>query len=138
MGAMADNPDAAGRRKPPALLLTVFTPLADRLAGQPWFPIWARLYHRGRTSGKDYQIPVAVLVSPDSFVIALPYGTKTNWVLNVQAAGGCTIHWKGRDYPVTEPQLVDRDTALAAANPLERLVLRRVNFPGYLQLRRAA
>jgi hypothetical protein len=59
---MADNPDAAARRKPPALLLTVFTPLADALAGRPWFPIWARLRHRGRTSGKDYQIPVAVLV----------------------------------------------------------------------------
>lgn len=82
-------------------------------------------------------IPVAVLVSPDAFVIGLPWGPQTNWVQNVLAARGCTITWKGRDYRVTDPLLVDRAVALEAANALERAIITRVTFPGFLQLKRS-
>lgn len=81
-------------------------------------------------------IPVAVLVTPDTFVIGLPWGTQTNWVQNVLAAKGCTITWKGRNYQVTDPQLVDRTVALSASNSLQRAIITRVGFPGFLQLKR--
>jgi deazaflavin-dependent oxidoreductase (nitroreductase family) len=116
--------------------MRTLNPLALRMAGRRWLPVWARLSHRGRRSGKEYQIPVAVLVTPDSFVIALPWGTQTNWVQNVLAAGGCTIFWKGADHHATQPRLVDTKVALAAANRFERVIIARVNFPGFLELQR--
>lgn len=116
--------------------MRTLNPLALRMAGRRWLPVWARLSHRGRRSGKEYQIPVAVLVTPDSFVIALPWGTQTNWVQNVLAAGECTIFWKGADHHATQPRLVDTKVALAAANRFERAIIARVNFPAFLELQR--
>ena len=107
-----------------------------QLAGRRWFPAWARLRHRGRRSGKEYVIPVAVLATPGAFVIGLPWGPQTNWVRNVLAANGCTITWKGRDYLVTNPLLVDQAVALGAANALQRAIITRVAFPAFLQLDR--
>jgi hypothetical protein len=123
-------------RKPPARLVKATAPLAARLAGHRWFPVWAVLRHRGRRSGRDYAIPVAVLVTADGFVIGLPWGPETNWVQNVLAAGGCGLRWKGRELRLTDPELVGADVALAAAGPLQRRVIRRLDFPGFLRLRR--
>jgi len=124
------------QRKPPARLVKATAPLAARLAGHRWFPVWAVLRHRGRRSGRDYAIPVAVLVTADGFVIGLPWGPETNWVQNVLAAGGCGLRWKGRELRLTDPELVGADVALAAAGPLQRRVIRRLDFPGFLRLRR--
>ncbi|MGN6634708.1 MAG: nitroreductase family deazaflavin-dependent oxidoreductase [Oryzihumus sp.] len=123
-------------RKPPARLVKATAPLAARLAGHRWFPVWAVLRHRGRRSGRDYAIPVAVLVTADGFVIGLPWGPETNWVQNVLAAGGCGLRWKGRELRLTDPELVGADVAVAAAGPLQRRVIRRLDFPGFLRLRR--
>jgi deazaflavin-dependent oxidoreductase (nitroreductase family) len=122
--------------KPPARLVKLTSPLARQLAGRRWFPLWAVLHHRGRRTGQEYAIPVAVLVTPDTFVIGLPWGPKTNWAQNVLAAKGCTIRWRGVDYRVTDPQLVGADVALMAAGRFERVVLSRVAFPAFLQLYR--
>lgn len=126
----------ASQRKPPARLVKVTSPLARRIAGRRWFPLWAVLRHRGRKSGREYAIPVAVLVAPDAFVIGLPWGPETNWARNVMAAGGCVIRWKGVDHSVTDPQLVGSDVALEVAGRLERTIISRVDFPAFLQLRR--
>ena len=125
---------ATGR--PPARLVKASSPIARRLAGHRWFPLWAVLHHRGRKSGIEYAIPVAVLVTPGTFVIGLPWGPGTNWVQNVLAAGGCTLTWKGVDHAVDEPRLVGSDVAIAAAGPVTRQVLSRREFPGFLELRR--
>lgn len=76
------------------------------------------------------------MVKPDAFVIGLPWGSQTNWVQNVLAAKGRTITWKGRDYHVTDPQLVDETVAIGAANALQRAVIARVGMHGSLQLKR--
>lgn len=120
----------------PKAVTKVFNPLALRLAGHRWLPVWAVLRHRGRRSGREYATPVAVLVTPDTFVIALPWGTGTDWVRNVLAAGECTITWRSLPWRCTEPTLVDRDVALAAANRFERAVIARAPFRGFLQIRR--
>ncbi len=80
---------------------------------------------------------MAVLVTPDTFVIGLPWGPQTNWAQNVLAAGGCVMRWKGVEHPVTDPQLVGTDVALAAASGrLERTIIGRIDFPAFLQVRR--
>lgn len=123
-------------RKPPATMVRISGPVAGLLAGRRWFPLWAVLFHRGRKSGKEYAVPVAPLVGSDAFVIGLPWGARTNWVQNVVAANGCTIRWKGREYRLTDPELVGVEAALRAAGPFQRFVLKRTRIPAFLQLRR--
>jgi deazaflavin-dependent oxidoreductase (nitroreductase family) len=114
-----------------------FNRVAVHLAGHRFFPLWAVLHHQGRSSGTDYATPVAVMPTPTTFVIALPWGRGTDWVRNVRAAHGCTIRWKGREFVCTEPTFVDKDVALAAASGLaRRAVERRDMAGGYLQLTR--
>lgn len=125
-----------GAPKRPARLVKVTSPLARQLAGRRWFPLWAVLEHRGRSSGRTYAIPVAVLVTPETFVISLPWGPQANWVRNVLAAQGCSIRWKGERFRVTDPQLVGVDVALKAAGSFQRAVIRRFGLTAFLQLRR--
>ena len=88
-------------------------PAVRVLAGRRGIPLWAVVRHRGRVSGRSLAVPVAVVGTPDGFVINLPWGAGTNWVRNVLAAGGCTIRWKGVDHVVEHPRIVDA----AAARP---------------------
>jgi deazaflavin-dependent oxidoreductase (nitroreductase family) len=122
--------------KPPARLVKLTSPLARQVAGRRWFPLWAVVHHRGRRSGQAYAVPVAVLVTPTTFVIGLPWGPPTNWAQNVLAAGGCTMRWKGLDHHLTDPELVDREVALRAAAAWQRPVIGRFTYLAFLQLRR--
>jgi deazaflavin-dependent oxidoreductase (nitroreductase family) len=109
--------------------------VAVRLAGRRFFPLWAVMHHRGRTSGKEYATPVAVLPVGRTIVIALPWGRGTDWVRNVTATGGCTVTWKGADHECTDPQFVDKGVAIAGTKGLPRFALRRMKLPeGCLQL----
>jgi hypothetical protein len=115
----------------------VTTPVARRLAGRRGFPLWAVVHHRGRVSGRELSVPVAVRATPEVFVIALPWGPGTNWVRNVFAAGGCVVRWKGRDHVVTDPVIADEDDVRPYYGPVIGFVARRVVKPrGYLVLRR--
>src|SRR5262249_1174805 len=62
----------------------------------PWMPGFGLVVHRGRRSGREYQTPVNVFPADDGFIIALTYGADTDWVKNVQAAGGCELRTRGR------------------------------------------
>ena|SRR5450631_436693 len=122
---------------PPAQLVELTSPLARQLARRRWFTLSAVVRHRGRRTGREYSIPVAVLVTPSTFVCQwLPWGPDPNWAQNVLAAKGCTIRWKAVDCRVTDPQLVGTDLALRVARRFERVVIRRLNFPACLQLQR--
>ncbi len=52
----------------------------------------------------------------------LSFGSRSDWVRNVLAAGGCEVRLDGRDYIATNPRLV----RLSDAMP----VLRTVYTPG--------
>ncbi|MBU2670386.1 nitroreductase family deazaflavin-dependent oxidoreductase [Actinoplanes bogorensis] len=88
----------------------VTNPLITALAGRRFSP-WAVMHHRGRKSGRDLAVPVVVIATPDSFVINLPWGARTNWVRNVLAAGECTISWRGRTHRADTPRVLDEATA---------------------------
>lgn len=125
------------RSRPPAGALR-FNRFAAKLAGRRFFPPWALVHHVGRRSGKPRTTPVAPLTRrPDVIIIGLAWGETADWVRNIVAAGGCTIEWKGRQIPVTDPTFVDKDTALTAANRFQRFALGRKTPPSFLQLRRA-
>jgi deazaflavin-dependent oxidoreductase (nitroreductase family) len=83
-------------------------PLSRVAAGRRLFPIWAVVHHRGRRTGRELAVPVAVMHTPDAFVVVLPWGPGTNWVRNVLAAGSATVTWTGRDHAVDAPRVLDR------------------------------
>lgn len=113
-----------------------FNRMALRVAGHRWFPLYAVVEHRGRRSGKAYEVPIALIASRDQFLICLPFGRGTNWARNVLAAGGCDVRWKGSVHHATEPRVVGRDVALPLANRFERFVIPKLGFEDFLLLQR--
>ena len=128
---MGESTRAGG---PPRWALRVSGPVALAVSGHRWFPLWAIMHHRGRTSGTPYAVPVAVIPTSatDIVLIGLPWGPKTNWARNVLAAGGARLTWKGRDHLLTAPRLIIGTEAAALARPFFRRVVRR--FPAALVL----
>jgi deazaflavin-dependent oxidoreductase (nitroreductase family) len=126
------------RSGPPRWLAKAFEPLATLVAGRRWFPLWAVVHHVGRRSGKTYAVPIAVIPtrSNDIVMIGLPWGTRTNWVQNVLAAGGATLTWKGGEHVVTNPRIVDTHEAVALAKGPVRRVVSSGRFPAFLLLDR--
>ena len=131
---------APRRSRPRALLIRASAPLAWALAGRPWFPLWAVVRHHGRSSGKPYATPVAIIATRShvTFLIGLPWGPSTNWAQNVLAAGGATLVWRGRDIKVTKPRLAGTEVAVEQARPLFSPILRRGRFPAFLQVDRSS
>jgi deazaflavin-dependent oxidoreductase (nitroreductase family) len=126
---------AIGARRPPAAARR-FNQVAVKAAGTRFFPLWAAVAHRGRTSGRTYTTPVAIAAStPDAVYIALPWGPGTDWVRNLQAAGGGTVRWKGASYAATEPTVVGGEEPLAAAKGIRRRMLSRWKMDQFLRLR---
>jgi deazaflavin-dependent oxidoreductase (nitroreductase family) len=116
-----------------------FNSIALRLAGRRFLPVWIVLTHRGRRSGAEYRVPLALVADEPDFLIALPWGRSTDWVRNVIAAGRCRVRWRGADYECSEPEFVDKGTALASARGVRRIVLQRLALPaGLLRLTRHA
>jgi deazaflavin-dependent oxidoreductase (nitroreductase family) len=113
----------------------LFNPLVLLLAGTRFLPLYGVIEHRGRHSGKVFHTPVVVRPTGDGFLVPMPWGVGTDWYRNVRAAGGCVIRWKGRDYPVGQPEVVDAAAAGAAFSAFERAQVSRFGIDHFLHLR---
>ena len=100
----------------------------------PHVPGFGLVLHTGRTSGRLYRTPVNVFERDGRYVIALTYGTSTEWVKNVLAAGGCELVTGGRCHRLGEPE-VFRDDGLLPVPALARPVLRALGVADFLRLR---
>jgi deazaflavin-dependent oxidoreductase (nitroreductase family) len=100
----------------------------------PWMPGFGLVVHRGRRSGREYRTPVNVFPADDGFVIALTYGADTDWVKNVQAAGGCELRTRGRVLRVGSPR-VYHDETRHGIRPLEREMLRLLGVADFLSVK---
>ena len=115
----------------------LFNPLTLALTGSRHLPLFAVVHHRGRRSGRSYTTPVGARRTTDGFVIPLTFGERVDWFRNVQAAGACVIRWKGADYPVIEPAVVDWATAWSAFYPVERVLVPLIGIKQFVRLRNA-
>ena len=112
-------------------------PLILSLAGSRHLPMFAVIYHRGRRSGRTYTTPLGARPTADGFVIPLTFGEQADWFHNVQAAGGCVIRWKGVDYALIEPVVIDWASARPAFYPVERVVVPLIGIEHFVRLRHA-
>ena len=80
-------------------------PLAMRSAGTEQSST-SVVRHVGRRSGRNYKTPVVAVEHDDSFLIALPYGERTDWMKNVLASGKATVVTHGQAYEVDQAQVI--------------------------------
>ena len=102
-----------------------------------WFRAYSIVRHVGRTSGRAYQNPVSAYPLGDGFVIPVLYGTQSQWVRNVMAAGRFTLRTKGRDYLLERPELIAPAQALAAYPALLRRIMRSQRTQDFVWAHRA-
>lgn len=106
----------------------------------PWAPGFGIVVHRGRKSGKTFRTPVNVFVRDNAYVFALTYGVQSDWVRNVQAAGGCGLVTRRTTVQLTDPRIEHSEsrndlplvvrTILRTTKVHDYLILDRVDRPG--------
>jgi deazaflavin-dependent oxidoreductase (nitroreductase family) len=69
-----------------------------------WMPGFAIVSHIGRRSGRLYRTPVNVFRDGDRYLFALTYGSDSDWVSNVLAAGGCEIETRRKTVELRDPK----------------------------------
>lgn len=99
----------------------------------PWLPGFGVVLHVGRESGRRYQTPVNVFPRHGGYLIALTYGTDTDWLKNVVASGGCELVTRGRRVRLVQPRIY-HDESRAGIRPLERWMLRRLRVADFVAL----
>ncbi len=99
----------------------------------PWLPGFGLLLPRGRRSARTYRPPVNVFRRDGRYVVALTYGTHSDWVRNVQAAGGCELVTRGRLHHLTSPELVHDGRRRLVPAPV-RLALSLLDVADFLVL----
>ena len=118
------------RRWLAAFNLAVTNRITSRFAA--WLPGFGIITHVGRKSGKVYRTPVNVFRAPNGFLIALTYGTQSEWVKNVLAGGGCELETRGARYRLTAPTIVHDPTRRRFPFPV-RVILGLVGANDFMQ-----
>jgi len=98
-------------------------------------PGFGVIVHRGRKSHRVYRTPVNVFAAPDGYTVALTYGTESQWLKNVIAAGGCDLETRGRLEHLTAGRLF-HDESRASVPWLPRKVLGLLRVADFLSLTR--
>ncbi len=75
---------------------------------------WPVLTHVGRTSGKTYRTPLDAHPVDSGYLFVLVYGSGSDWVQNVLAAGGARLRVDGTEVELAAPRLVEEDEAFQA------------------------
>jgi deazaflavin-dependent oxidoreductase (nitroreductase family) len=94
--------------------------------------------HVGRRSGRTYETPVVAVEHDDGFLIALPYGERTDWMKNVLASGKANVATHGRTYGVDQPQVIPMNEATKYFGPKEQKLHRRFAVNTCLRVHRMA
>ncbi|MFE5284323.1 nitroreductase family deazaflavin-dependent oxidoreductase [Nocardia sp. NPDC056611] len=75
---------------------------------------WPVLTHVGRVSGATYRTPMDAYPVDGGYLFVPVYGSRSDWVRNVLAAGGAGLRIDGTDVELTAPRLVGADEAIQA------------------------
>jgi deazaflavin-dependent oxidoreductase (nitroreductase family) len=114
-----------------------WNPRAMRTAGEPGASA-SVVHHVGRRSGRAYETPVVPVTTGDGFVIALPYGTRADWVQNVLAAGRARVTHEGVTYAADRPEVVPTAQVEGHFDDSERAAHRAFRVEECLRLHRLA
>ena len=116
------------------LFTRAMRPLALRSAGKEGSGT-SVVRHTGRRSGRIYETPVIVARHDDHFLIALPYGKRTDWLKNVLGEGSAVIVTNGHAYQVDQPEVIPMAEATAYFRPREQRMHRQFRVESALRVR---
>ncbi len=100
----------------------------------PRAPGFGVIEHVGRRSGAVYRTPMNVFVAPGGFVVLLTYGSATDWLRNVQAAGHAELVHRRRSYRISDPHILTDGSGRALLPAPIRLVSRMARLDDVLRL----
>ena len=106
------------------LFTRAMRPLALRSAGKEGSST-SVVQNVGRRSGRMYQTPVVAVQHGDSFLIALPYGKRTDWLKNVLDKGSAAVVTSGHAYEVDQPEVIPMAEATGYFRPKEQRMHRQ-------------
>lgn len=106
-----------------------------RTAGSPG-AYAAIVRHRGRSSGRSYETPIGTVADGDAFLVALPYGTRSQWLRNVLAAGSATLVHEGQTFAADRPEIVPMEGLEDRFSAADQRSHRLFNVDRCLRLRR--
>lgn len=72
---------------------------------------WPVLTHVGRTSGTTHHTPLDAHPVDGGYLFVLVYGSRSDWVQNVLAAGEARLQVDGTEVELTAPRLIGKDEA---------------------------
>jgi deazaflavin-dependent oxidoreductase (nitroreductase family) len=116
------------------LFTRAMRPLALRSAGKEGSNT-SVVRHVGRRSGRTFETPVVAVHHDDSFLIALPYGKRTDWLKNVLDKGSAAIVTNGQVYEVDRPEVIPMADATSYFRPREQRMHRQFHVDTALQVR---
>ncbi len=116
-------------------LTRIFNPLVKRVAGGRWVPMWSLLHHRGHRSGRTYTTPITAMPRGDFFWISLAFGQDSGWARNILAAGECVLRYRGTDYHLVEPVVVDASSVRSQLPLMFRVGLPAMGLHKVLRMR---
>jgi deazaflavin-dependent oxidoreductase (nitroreductase family) len=112
----------------------IMRPLALKSAGKEGSGT-SVVRHTGRQSGRVYETPVVTARNGDFFLIALPYGERTDWLRNVLAKGSAVIVAGGHAFEIEQPEVVPMSEVTAYFRPGEQRMQRQFRVASALQVR---
>lgn len=116
-------------------LTRILNPYIMRLAGRRLFPMFSVLHHRGHRSGRVYVTPVTLMPRGDWFWMGLMFGQDAGWARNILAAGEAHVRYRGVDYHLVEPTVVEVASVRTEFPVPIRLFMRLVGMRRVLRLR---
>ena len=86
--------------------------------------------------GPHLHLPINVFERGEHYIFVLTYGSESQWVKNVLAAGGCEIRVRGRDVRLVEPELIMNPPWELLPRPVQ-LIERLAGVTEFLRMRAA-
>jgi len=96
---------------------------------------WQVIHHVGRSTGRPFQTPLEAIAVDDGFVVTLVYGSRSDWVRNVLAAGSARLETDGTFVDLVEPEIIDADEAYALLQAGTKKPPRLLRIDEFLRMR---
>jgi len=96
---------------------------------------WQVIHHVGRSTGRAYRTPLEAVRADDEFIFTLVYGSRSDWVQNVLAAGTARLEIDGRTVDLVDPELITADEAFQRLPPGTKRPPRLLKIGEFLKMR---
>ncbi|MTE15858.1 PNPOx family protein [Nocardia aurantiaca] len=133
---MTDKPSTAPDSTSAREALRVFNKYVTNRLMRPvagrkyWYA--SLIQHIGRRTGTKYATPIVAEPTANGFIIPLPYGTRVDWLRNLQHTGTSTLTRRGRTYAVGTPRIIDAAAAQTLLTPRRQRQFRRFHIDNFV------